>query len=218
MSSLLKYTLYINLESRKDRLNHVQSELSKIGINGQRINAVKTSDGAIGCTLSHIKCLELAKQRKYPHVFIAEDDITFLDPQALLANLTKFEENPEYMERYDVLVIGGNNSPPYIDISDYCIRVFNNQTTTGYIVKARYYDTLISNFKESAQNLMRDPSNRKMFALDIYWKQLQQTAIWLMIIPPTVIQYYDYSDIEKRVVDYTPLMLDMKKEWLFGKR
>jgi hypothetical protein len=36
-----------------------------------------------------------------------------------------------------------------------------------------------------------------------------------MIVPPTVIEYVDYSDIEKRVVDYKPLMLDMKKEWLF---
>ena len=78
-----------------------------------------------------------------------------------------------------------------------------------------YYDILIANFKESVQKLMREPNQRKSYALDIYWKRLQQTGIWIMIVPPTVIQYVDYSDIEKRVVDYKPLMLDMKKEWLF---
>jgi len=35
-----------------------------------------------------------------------------------------------------------------------------------------------------------------------------------MIIPPTVIQYYDYSDIEERVVEYGPAMLDLEKKEL----
>ena len=213
---LLKHTLYINLESRTDRLAHVQSELSKIGVIGERVNAVKTNDGAIGCSLSHIKCLELAKSRGYPYVFIVEDDITFLDPQLLMNNMEKFEKELN-QHRWDVLVIGGNNSPPYNQVTDYCIRVFNNQTTTGYIAMAHYYDILISNFKESVQKLMRQPSQRKSYALDIYWKRLQQTGIWIMIVPPTVIQYADYSDIEKTVVDYKHLMLDMRKEWLFGR-
>jgi GR25 family glycosyltransferase involved in LPS biosynthesis len=213
---LLKHTLYINLESRTDRLAHVQSELSKIGVTGERVNAVKTNDGAIGCSLSHIKCLELAKSRGYPYVFIVEDDITFLDPQLLMNNMEKFEKELN-QHRWDVLVIGGNNSPPYNQVTDYCIRVFNNQTTTGYIAMAHYYDILISNFKESVQKLMRQPSQRKSYALDIYWKRLQQTGIWIMIVPPTVIQYADYSDIEKTVVDYKHLMLDMRKEWLFGR-
>lgn len=211
---LLKHTLYINLETRTDRLNHVKKELEKMKINGERINAVKTTDGAIGCTLSHIRCLELAKERQYPHVFIIEDDITFLQPELLCENLKKFQENLE-LQRWDVLIIGGNNCPPYMKITDYCIRVGNNQTTTGYIVKSHYYDTLIQNFKESAQKLMRNPHNKREFALDMYWKQLQQNGLWYMIVPPTVTQYQDYSDIEKRIVNYDRLMLDIQKDWLF---
>jgi hypothetical protein len=38
-----------------------------------------------------------------------------------------------------------------------------------------------------------------------------------MIIPATVTQYQDYSDIEKRVVNYDHLMLDIQKDWLFRK-
>jgi len=211
---LFKHTLFINLESRTDRLQHVQQELKKMNIEAERINAIKMAEGAIGCTLSHIRCLELAKERQYPHVFIIEDDITFLQPDLLSENLKKFEENVE-LQRWDVLIIGGNNCPPYTKITDYCIRAFNNQTTTGYIVKSHYYDTLIQNFKESAQMLMRNPHNKREFALDMYWKRLQQTGIWLMIVPATVTQYQDYSDIEKRVVNYDRLMLDIQKDWLF---
>ena len=80
---ILQNTLYINLEHRVDRKEHVTKELEKIGVKGERFNAIKTKNGAIGCTLSHIKCLEIAKERNYEEVFICEDDITF-------TNLTYF--------------------------------------------------------------------------------------------------------------------------------
>ena len=76
---LFKHTLFINLAHRTDRLEHVKSELQKMNIVGERVNAVKMNDGAVGCTMSHIKCLETAKERNWDHVFICEDDILFLD-------------------------------------------------------------------------------------------------------------------------------------------
>ena len=209
---LLHYVLYINLEERQDRLNNMLDEMTKMSIIGERVAGIKTPRGAIGCTLSHIRCLELAKSRGWPHVFICEDDILFLNPELLKENLLKFSQNTEIP--WDVVIIGGNNCPPYQPVSDYCIRVFNTQTTTGYIVRSHYYDTLIHNFKESAAKLMREPHNSKMYALDIYWKRLQQLGNWYMIIPPSVVQREDYSDIEGRRVDYSKLMLDLDKKWL----
>lgn len=209
---LLKHILYINLDSRPDRLNHVQNEMNKMRVLGERVCAIKMPDGAIGCTMSHIKCLELAKTRGWPQVFICEDDISFLNPELLKENLLKFSENAQI--KWDVLIIGGNNCPPYTRIADYCIKVSNNQTTTGYIVRSHYYDTLIANFRESARQLLREPTKRKQYALDIYWKSLQKSDNWYMITPPTVVQMDDYSDIEGRNVAYSGLMLDLDKEWL----
>lgn len=210
---LLEHTLYINLETRTDRLSHVQSELAKIGItNAERFNAIRTKSGAIGCTLSHIRCLELAKERGYEQVFICEDDITFLDPRRLLINLDQFANNEEI--NWDMCLIGANNVPPYQTVTDYCIRVFYAQTTTGYIVKRHYYDTLIENFKQSAQKLIQNPTDVKKYALDIYWKQLQKQDFWYMITPATVTQYSNFSDIENRVTNYDKLMLDLEKAYL----
>jgi hypothetical protein len=39
-----------------------------------------------------------------------------------------------------------------------------------------------------------------------------------MILPLTVIQRKDYSDIENKVVDYSWLMLDLEKKWLFNRQ
>jgi len=203
---------YINLEKRKDRLVHVTEQLEHMNIPGERFNAVETKDGAIGCTMSHIKCLELAKERGYEHVFICEDDITFLNPELLKTNLQRFIDTNV---TWDVIIIGGNNCPPYQTIDDFAIKVGNCQTTTGYIVNKHYLDTLISNFRESAANLIKNPANKQMYALDIYWKRLQQMHNWFMITPITVIQVQSYSDIENRVTDYKGLMLDLEKKWIF---
>jgi GR25 family glycosyltransferase involved in LPS biosynthesis len=208
---LLKNTLFINLESRTDRLHHALSEFKKMNINAERIDAVKVYNGAVGCTMSHIKCIELAKQRGYDFVFICEDDITFTNPTLLKQQLEKFEKNEDIS--WDVLIIGGNNVPPFQQVHEYTARVFYCQTTTGYIVKKHYYDTLLVNFKESAGNLMRNPNNKKEFALDMYWKRLQLQDFWYMITPPTVTQYESYSDIEEKNVNYDFLMLDMEKKW-----
>ena len=40
---LLKNTLFINLESRKDRLEHAEAEFKKLGIEAERVNAKKNA-------------------------------------------------------------------------------------------------------------------------------------------------------------------------------
>jgi GR25 family glycosyltransferase involved in LPS biosynthesis len=208
---LFEHTLFINLEQRTDRLEHAMSEFKKMNINAERVNAVKMKNGAIGCTMSHIKCIELAKSRDWEHVFICEDDITFLNPELLKRNIEMFYNNDDIL--WDVLIIGGNNVPPYQQLYEYAARIFRNQTTTGYIVNKHYYDVLLTNFKESATNLLRNPNNKREYALDIYWNRLQMQDFWYMITPPTVTQYENYSDIEKRNTNYDFLMLDMEKQW-----
>lgn len=208
---LFENTLFINLESREDRLKNALGEFQKMGITAERINAIKMKNGAVGCTMSHIKCIELAKERNYEEVFICEDDISFKNPELLKQQLEKFTNDENIM--WDVLIIGGNNVPPYNQVEEYAARVFYCQTTTGYVVKKHYYDTLLDNFRESANNLMRAPDRKKDFALDIYWKRLQIQDFWYMITPPTVTQYESYSDIEEKSVNYDFVMLDMEKKW-----
>ena len=58
-----------------------------------------------------------------------------------------------------------------------------------------------------------------MFAIDKFWIQLQKRDKWFMIVPASVIQREDYSDIEKRNINYNWHMLDIdKKEFLERQR
>ena len=210
---LLANTLFINLKHRTDRLKHATDEFDKLGIYAERIDAIKHENGAIGCTLSHIKCLELAKERDYDCAFICEDDIEFTNLDLFKENLTKFNSNSKL--NWDMLIVGGNNAPPYQQVEDYCARVFYCRTTTGYVVKKHMYDVLIDNFKEGVKLLTADqtPEGKKKYAIDMYWQRLQYQYYWYMITPPTVTQYTSYSDIENTTRDTEGLLLDMTKEW-----
>ena len=46
---------------------------------------------------------------------------------------------------------------------------------------------------------------------DRYWCKLQLSDIWYLLTPLTVSQKPDYSDIEKKVINYNYLMLDLDK-------
>lgn len=205
----IKHSFYINLENRADRKTHVEKELIKIGITPNRFNAIKMPNGAIGCSLSHLKCLQIAKEFGWPHVFICEDDIRFLEPELFVNQINTFFTN--HQNDWDVLLVAGNNMPPYKEIDETCVKVSQCQTTTGYIVLQHYYDKLINNYKEGISKLMREPNKHVFYAIDKYWFYLQQTDNWYLITPLTVIQRTDYSDIEKKIVNYKRIMTDLDK-------
>lgn len=207
----IKHAFYINLEKRSDRKQKVEKELSNLGISAKRFNAIQLTQGAVGCSLSHLKCLQHAKVNNWSHVMICEDDIQFLDPQLFITQLNGFLHNHK---EWDVILLAGNNVPPYTKIDETCIKVNHCQTTTGYIVRNHYFDNIINNIKEGIEKLIREPQKRIFYAIDKYWISLQKEGDWYLIIPLSVTQRVDYSDIEKRMTNYKKLMIDLDKKYL----
>jgi GR25 family glycosyltransferase involved in LPS biosynthesis len=202
---------YINLNSRVDRKLHVEHQLNIVGIrdNVKRFNAIHNVNGRIGCSLSHLKCIQMAKEKNMECVLILEDDVSFLLPEDFVQNVNDFLSNPK--NKWDVLLLAGNNLPPFTTNDEVSIRVTHCQTTTGYIVRQHYYDTLISNIKEGVAKLMKNPEHHYYFAIDKYWINLQKQHRWMLLVPLIVVQRPDYSDIEKRYTDYQRLMTSIDK-------
>jgi len=209
----IKNAFYINLEHRTDRKIHVEQQLKNMGINATRFNAIKMENGAIGCSMSHLKILQMAQINKWDHVLIMEDDIKFLDPELFKTKFTKFMEL--HKNNWDVILLGGNNMPPYENIDETCIKVTRCQTTTGYLVNGHFINPLLTNIKMGLSNLLKHPENHHQFAIDKFWFVLQKMNRWFLIIPPTVVQRNDYSDIEKRITNYEGIMKDLDKEEMF---
>lgn len=206
----IRNAFYINLEHREDRKSHVETELSKFGIKAERFNAIKMDNGAIGCSMSHLKILQNAFKNKLDHVLIVEDDITFLDVETFTNNFNTFLQKRK-SDSWDVILLAGNNMPPYLRVDDTCIQVTKCQTTTGYLVNGHYIQKLMENVKMGLHNLIKYPQHHTLYAIDKFWQQLQKTDKWFLITPPTIVQREDYSDIEKKITNYGTPMLDLDK-------
>ena len=209
--TILENVFYINLDTRKDRKLSIEKQLKNYQWNYTRFPAIKHEDGRIGCTLSHLQLLNHAKTKNLPYIVILEDDIIFTKPVTFMNSLDKFLKNKH---KYDVLLLAGNVVPPYKQVDTFSIKVSFCQTTTGYIVQNHYYDKLINNIETGMAHLLNFPNMHVNFAIDKWWTKLQKVDNWYFLVPATVTQAQDYSDIEKQVVDYGRAMLDINKEWL----
>jgi len=64
----------INLEHRKDRWASISSTCQSKGFTYSRIEAFKHEIPWIGCAMSHLRCIEIAKEKGLPWTIILEDD------------------------------------------------------------------------------------------------------------------------------------------------
>jgi|TARA_B110000116_G_C16795153_1_gene566192 glycosyl transferase family 25 len=201
----LEHIFYINLKERVDRKESVELELDKVGWEYTRFGAVKTKSGRVGCSMSHLKLLKMAKDKKMPYIVIVEDDIQFKDVELFKKLFDNFMNSKI---EYDVFLLSGNLRPPAIKITESIVRVYKSFTTTGYIVKSHYYDKMIKNIQESINKLLLN-ENDGYNAIDTYLMKLQRIDKWYISYPRTVTQRPDYSDIENKQVNYDKVMLDI---------
>jgi GR25 family glycosyltransferase involved in LPS biosynthesis len=208
---ILENVYYINLKEREDRKQLVENELKQLNWKYERFNAVHLKDGRAGCSMSHLKILEMAKEKNLDYVIVVEDDIQFINPSEynrLLSLFNKYAKSTKL--NWDVLLIAGNLRPPIVKVQDFIARIFKSWTTTGYIVRRHYYDTLINNIKEGLNNLVKNPLSKGLYEIDSYWQKLQAKDNWYIIMPRTVTQRPNFSTIENTFTNYNHLMLDIK--------
>lgn len=188
--------VYINLEHRKDRYESIQktiSELNEIFTIKQtlRINAVyKPTEGFIGCSMSHIKALQAGFSFiNSEYILVLEDDFVLHDDIKQL-DITKTINNIIDLSKPDVIMLAGN--PRKIKLNQFnltqCEYVLSS---SAYLVRREYIPRLIVNIKESIE--FHTP-------LDVHWNTLQEKDNWILY--RIGYQYANYSDIERKSVNY----------------
>lgn len=202
ISPIEKYHFYINLEKRSNRNKHCLNQLQSIGIiNPNRFNAIENKIGLIGCAESHIKCIEIAKEREWPFVCIFEDDVLFINNTHINEKIHKYINYD-----YDVLYIGAwlrNNK--YINIFDDLIKVNYTCCLHAYIVKKHYYDVILNNLKEGLSLKKKNPNNY-YYNNDEYIKKLQERDNWLCLSPIMATQINGYSDNFNEIREYEKII------------
>jgi glycosyl transferase family 25 len=194
MTHRIDKIFYINLDEREDRKQEIETELTNYNLieNAERIKAVYTpGQGILGCTMSHLNALKLAKERNYINVLILEDDFEFTITKEEFDNqlTTLFEQGPEF----DVCMISFNIQQSNPTEYPFLQKVIEAQTASGYIVNSRFYDQLI-NLYEWAIPLLEQTREHWNYANDQCWKRLQPTSNWYAFTTRCGKQRPGYSD------------------------
>jgi hypothetical protein len=195
---------YINLDERVDRMKHFENLKLTYDFftNIKRLSAIKNSNGAIGCGMSHIealtKLLECADDSD-DYFMVCEDDLCILHDDNynnFVKDFNTIKDKP-----WDIIVItpSGDKMPglPYHNF----YRIHNNQTATAYIIKKTFVPILISNFKESVIGLVKG-GNPNTYAIDQWWKRLQDQYTFGYYKNIYAGQLVGYSNIENKHVNY----------------
>jgi hypothetical protein len=187
---------YINLDHRTDRRQEFEGEIERMGLSCERFPAIKHRSGIVGCGYSHIAVLKEARARGYEAVLIFEDDYQFLVEKDTFWSIMDAIKDI----KYDVIMIGYGlqRSAPH---SEHLLKVLDAQTTSGYIVHSRMYDTLIDLNEHAVVELIHT-GKHWIYALDQIWKRLQPTSDWFATKVRIGKQRASYSDIANKFMDY----------------
>jgi GR25 family glycosyltransferase involved in LPS biosynthesis len=196
--------VYINLDHRIDRNVQILNEFKRLNIAPNkftRLSAVKFNNGAMGCTLSHSKVIQMAKENKWKTIMVLEDDYSFVNDLKYINESINYLFNKFSLD-WSIISLSRGARQDMNNINDkYLWKAIAVSTTAGYIVKESFYDTLLSNYKEGLMKLMKE-TNKQHYTLDAYWINLQPISNWYAFNPSIGYQRESFSDIEGRYVNY----------------
>ena len=195
VSKYIDKIIYINLEHRTDRRLEIEDELNSFGLPYERFNAIANPGfGILGCGLSHLSVLKMARDNKWKNILIFEDDFMFLvdrDEFEKNINLLFDIENPV---DFDVCMLSYNIITSEPSEKYYFLnKVLEVQTASGYIVNEKMYDKLIELY-EWAMPLLGSTKQHWIYANDQIWKKLQPSANWYSFTTRLGKQRPSYSD------------------------
>lgn len=174
---------FINLVTRKDRLALTRREMTRMGIDGSKIEGQVAHNSAMGCSKSHLLALQSG------FLTIYEDDICFnVEPE-------KFHKQQSIWNyiHYDVVMIASRIVDYELTILKHIVRITQGYTSAGYMVHPGYVATLISNIKQGIKTNI---------PIDVHWHSLQSSGKWFGYASVMAYQRDGYSDIEKRFTRY----------------
>lgn len=197
--------VYINLDKRVDRNEHILNELKNFEVPDEkiiRISAIPSVKGAYGCALSHLKMMELFRDTaKSDEVWcFLEDDHYFPKTKEDSDKIvSEFIEN----DRYDVLV-GCYCDVKGRDIENSAFRrISKSSMMSCYIVKKRVCEALLASNKQSALTLSPLYGKRTGIPCDFMWWNLMKVFVFVAPYSPIGSQIKNHSDIRNKFMDYT---------------
>lgn len=205
----------ISLDHRDDRRESFFASLKSQSYSDEQfqwVTAIEDNNfGGLGCAKSHLKTLaKFITESNKPYCAIFEDDFTFRQPKGSAELIIQALDDKT---TWDVFLFSGTELRSFstgFSVENHVIeRVFDSVTASGYLLTRQYAQVLIQNLLESIVGMekYKNIEQRKIvyhkYALDRTWHRLQSRDSWFCTTPMLGHQLPSFSDIEKKLVDYS---------------
>ena len=195
--------VYINLDKRSDRNQHLLNELKRFNIPEEkiiRVSAVESPKGAYGCALSHMRAMEMFRNSDDEVWCILEDDHyftqTYEDTEKIL---NEFFDKPEY----DVF-LGSYCAVKGRDLLGTSFRrTIKSCMCSFYVVHRRVCEALLASHKQSSRTLSPSFGRSSGIPCDMMWNHVMSIFWFVAPYKPYGGQILNYSNIRNRVMDYS---------------
>jgi len=186
----------INLDRRTDRWEQVQKEFESVGILNRvhRFSAIESPDGRLGLIKSFLAIFKIAKNEKMKNILIFEDDVKFINNP--LEHLQKSISQISDI-KWSMFYLGANTHEKLIRVKPNVCLLRNAFSAHAVAYSENLYDKIIHRFENT--NSVKSMSDIN----DVYFSSLQNDNIALVVNPIIATQRPSYSDLEKKVVDYS---------------
>ena len=197
----------INLDERKDKYQEILKELNKVQLEKykfkiERFSAIKEEKGWIGCALSHIEILKIARERNFKEVIVLEDDNVFIDSQ-----IKNIEKTLDWLfsnkEKWEIFM--GNQT--FSNIKEvYSAKkgiVKSIGKTTNFMIYQKITYNSIINHEELYLAEINNNSGKKLVnAID----RIIRNKLLVTRVPFITSQRASYSDIERKKISYVKII------------
>jgi len=108
---------------------------------------IRYKKGSVGCLLSHRRIFEMAKERRYQHIIILEDDVEFVDNfgAKFAEQVSRFVKDVGYWNILYLGFGGYEKNPKNVLINDYLMKIIGGYGAYGYMINSNIFDYLILN-------------------------------------------------------------------------
>lgn len=189
----------VNLERRKDRLDHISKEMAYMDWDFELFKAIDLNNHK-GCSLSHSEIVKIAKKRKYEYVMVIEDDCIFMPyAKSLITKINNSNANFSILNLGPTLNVHLNYNEDYpylLDITNIPNKENNNfgVYATNIIV---YHESIYDKVFE-----IEDKKNLSYFAIDVFIdKFITSTNQSYCPTLPLAVQINNWSDVSGGMYD-----------------
>lgn len=199
----------INLDKRTDRWEEIQKKFEAYPFFLQRFSAIKHTRGWIGCGLSHMRIVQMAKEANMPYVLLIEDDCSPTYYMKYWGDIKRWLHTNK--DKWDIFLGGNcyyNYTSMFENASDSIKEVCKiNDSLDLYYTKLMCTQFLYINSTVYDKYLQWE--NNQNEPIDMYPDKIGIRTI--SCVPFIAIQGNDHSDIRGYNMDYNKIFSKSEK-------